>query len=224
VDFINLMSYDFHGSWETKTGHHASLKTTDGSLSGSAAVQKYLGFGVPANKIVLGMPLYGRSWTVAKLPPADNKSKNAINSKKTPGITGSNIIGTSSLRPQYKSISKRMFMRRQVKSGVVVPPANTPGTPGKGGKCVPEPGMFTFFDIMNAVQAKQGLIDDSQPQLGAVALIDNQWISFDSLATARAKTDFIKQQGLGGAAMWAIDQDTLDFSFSKTVFKRLQKK
>ena len=29
LDFINLMTYDFHGGWEKVTGHHSALYPSD---------------------------------------------------------------------------------------------------------------------------------------------------------------------------------------------------
>lgn len=71
VNWINLMTYDFHGGWETVTGHLAPLWAPAGDLLNvHSAVQIYLDAGVPAQKIVVGVPFYGRSWR--GVPPANN--------------------------------------------------------------------------------------------------------------------------------------------------------
>lgn len=65
LDFINLMTYDYHGGWEpNRTGHNAPLYASDG-LSVDATVTGYLSAGVPPGKILLGVPVYGRSWADA---------------------------------------------------------------------------------------------------------------------------------------------------------------
>ncbi|WP_342437015.1 glycosyl hydrolase family 18 protein [Paenibacillus sp. FSL L8-0436] len=72
VDWINIMTYDFNGSWNTTTGHNAPLYYDPAAASSGLtdpanynidkAVTSYLASGVPANKLVLGMPFYGRGW------------------------------------------------------------------------------------------------------------------------------------------------------------------
>ncbi|OMF90602.1 chitinase [Paenibacillus sp. FSL R7-0273] len=72
VDWINIMTYDFNGSWNTTTGHNAPLYYDPATASTGLtepqnynidkAVTTHLGAGVPASKLVLGMPFYGRGW------------------------------------------------------------------------------------------------------------------------------------------------------------------
>lgn len=78
LDFINLMTYDFHGSsWEpTKADHHSPLRKRSGettNLNSDFAVNYWIGKGMPAAKINMGIPLYGQSWKLSSnviTPPA----------------------------------------------------------------------------------------------------------------------------------------------------------
>ena len=67
LDFINVMTYDFYSGLDSVTGHHANLydskQAPSLSKSAMASVERHLKAGVPANKIVLGIPFYGRMWT-----------------------------------------------------------------------------------------------------------------------------------------------------------------
>ena len=68
LDLINLMAYDFSGPWTDACGHHAQLFTPKdphndaARLSCSSAVTYLTSRGVPAGKILLGIPTYGRSF------------------------------------------------------------------------------------------------------------------------------------------------------------------
>lgn len=69
LDFINVMSYDIHGTWEETTNFNAPLYPSqndparDENRTVSEAIQNYLDSGAPAAKLVLGTPFYGRGWT-----------------------------------------------------------------------------------------------------------------------------------------------------------------
>ncbi len=75
LDWINLMTYDYHGSWDGKTGHNAPLNqpTGDPGPAGfyiDSTVNSYLSAGAPANKLVLGLAFYGHSF--AGVGPTNN--------------------------------------------------------------------------------------------------------------------------------------------------------
>lgn len=67
LDWINLMTYDFHNSLTPTTGHHAGLHLSDVSpaddRAGDKAVAQFLAAGVPAKKLNLGVAFYGRAFT-----------------------------------------------------------------------------------------------------------------------------------------------------------------
>jgi chitinase len=67
-DLVNLMTYDFRVAGEAGlAGHHANLYPNPADprqRSADGAVRAFLAAGVPAAKLVLGVPFYGRSWVV----------------------------------------------------------------------------------------------------------------------------------------------------------------
>ena len=68
VDYVNLMTYDFRvPGAEKEAGHNANLFVNpqdENAQSADRAVRDFLAAGVPAAKLVLGVPFYGRAWEV----------------------------------------------------------------------------------------------------------------------------------------------------------------
>jgi chitinase len=67
VDYIQLMTYDIHGSWDSITGMNAPLyRDPESGFSWEWSVQDtirlFLNQGVPANKLIMGIPFYGRAY------------------------------------------------------------------------------------------------------------------------------------------------------------------
>jgi len=62
LDWINLETYDFATAGSAATNFNAPLFTYKGDHSVDAAVKSYLGGGVPAYKIVLGVRFPGTGW------------------------------------------------------------------------------------------------------------------------------------------------------------------
>ena len=72
VDLINLMGYDFSGPWLGNTGHQAQLfspmnpHNEAAAISCDSAIRYMSSQGVPLQKILLGIPVYGRSFLGAE--------------------------------------------------------------------------------------------------------------------------------------------------------------
>ncbi|UNI17560.1 Chitinase [Purpureocillium takamizusanense] len=165
LDFWNLMAYDYAGSWDQVSGHQANLYADAGNpgctpFSTAAAVDFYTGRGVAADKIVLGMPLYGR----------------AFEDTDGPG------------RP-YQGVGDGTWER-----GVY------------DYKALPLEGASEAYDEAAAASYCYG---------------GRTLVSYDTPRATRAKADFIKQRGLGGAMWWESSADKADESLIGTAVQCL---
>lgn len=67
IDMWNLMAYDYAGSWDSTSGHQANIYVNPSNpvatkFSTEQAVSDYLAKGLASSKIIMGLPLYGRSF------------------------------------------------------------------------------------------------------------------------------------------------------------------
>jgi len=70
LTFATVQGYDFYGPWGPQTNHQSQLRNPAANpapanqrYSVVDAVNKYLSIGAPANKLVVGVPAYGKGWT-----------------------------------------------------------------------------------------------------------------------------------------------------------------
>ncbi|SFT17135.1 glycosyl hydrolase family 18 protein [Paenibacillus sp. BC26] len=101
VDYMMIMAYDEHWASSPTSGSVASLPWTEQSLSRIIEED-----GVPANKIVLGMPLYARLWTEKK----DDSGKVKVSSKALGMETVKSIINERKLKPTFDADSGQNYV------------------------------------------------------------------------------------------------------------------
>ena len=117
LDWINLMTYDLHGSWEQTTNFNAPLYTssTDPVANNNtvdSSVTAYLQAGVPPQKLNMGIPFYGILWQGV---PDQNHGLYQPTS-------GSNSIDYTSIKNSYLPVSTR-YWQEEVKNAWLYNPA-----------------------------------------------------------------------------------------------------
>ena len=115
--------------------------------------------GAPKKKLVMGMPLYGQSFTLNKV------EENRLNAPARGG--------------------------------------------GNQGVATRAKGFLAYHEICRLIKAGYAVVKDdaSPPRMGPYAYKGNQWVGFDDKAMIEQKCNYVKEMGLGGGMVWALDLD-----------------
>ncbi|KAK0406775.1 hypothetical protein QR680_018798 [Steinernema hermaphroditum] len=107
-DYIFLMAYDFHGSWEQQTGVNAPLRAKQGDpFSLEVIAFHYAERGFAKNKIVIGIGTYGRGWTLSSTSNAGLQAPTSGTSKEFPFTRAGGLAAYYELCPLLKQGAKR---------------------------------------------------------------------------------------------------------------------
>ncbi|KAF7849777.1 hypothetical protein BT93_L0296 [Corymbia citriodora subsp. variegata] len=86
LDWINAMCYDYHGAWDpSATGALAAFFDPKSNLSSIHGLKSWLQAGMPRNQVVMGLPLYGRTWEL-KDPNVTNIGAPAVKAGPGDGV------------------------------------------------------------------------------------------------------------------------------------------
>uniref|UniRef100_A0A0P0BZ39 Endochitinase 1 n=1 Tax=Hypocrella siamensis TaxID=696354 RepID=A0A0P0BZ39_9HYPO len=152
VDAWHLMAYDYAGTWDTTTGHQANVNADPSNMASTKfntdqVVGDYTRAGIAPSKLVLGLPLYGRSFG------------------DTDGL----------------------------------------GKPFQGAGDGAQQGSILYRDL-----PRSGATVQVDGRVGAAWSYDakaRQLVSFDNVASAKLKANYVKNKSLGGAVFWEASGD-----------------
>jgi chitinase len=187
-DWINLMTYDFHGPWDAQTNFNSPFLMDPADPTPPAqrpvwnvvgTVAYYLAHGVPRSRLTIGVPFYARQYirvgsaNRGLYQPFDNTglSENTLQWDETPVPTYHDLIDVA---------------------GVV-----TPGGQGQNG--------FTRYWSFRT--GEPWLYDPAATRFGQTAGV---FISYEDPRSVAERTFAIQALGLRGAMFWEISQDSDD--------------
>lgn len=202
VDQVGIMNYDYNGPWNKITGFLAPLYASDergGSVEHS--ILAYKAAGVPASKLLMGIPFYGYGWHAV-------------------GHSGDGLF-----QPGQSIRGDRPFSYLQTLLLPVTPP------PVKSLTTLPEIKADTttpsepggLLPVLALTPAARPFVLHRDPQSHAPWLYDGDtfW-TYEDPISIRYKADFAIEQQLGGMMAWELSQDAADAVLIKAARERFQ--
>jgi len=183
VDRFNIMVYDLSGpGWSPETASSAPMR---GPHSATSAFEAWTLAGIPVNKLGLGVPFYGRAWT---LLDGDSPSTNGISNKHVKGIIPKGD------QDDHPSVDKcagpeavyggTWNFRNLVAQGVLTGPKyDQPSSPWNR-------GYDTYSETAYVWNT-----------------LTKQFITYDDPTSLEAKANYAKSIGFSGVMFWELSCD-----------------
>ena len=194
VDFLTIDGYDYAGTWDKQTNEASSLYDSAEDPMYAAArdidatVQAYRKAGVPAAKYTMGLPLYAVGWT---------------------GVPNIN-------HGLYQNATAASPVLLASGSGLCPNPSQTATSPGCD--TLLTAGFLTYSTIENLNKNGYTVWYDSA-RVGATLYnpVTRTFYTYDAPTSVAAKTAFIRKNKLGGAYVWALNDDDASGSLTKAI-------
>ncbi|XP_051021892.1 oviduct-specific glycoprotein [Acomys russatus] len=228
LDFINVLSYDLHGSWEKLTGHNSPLfSIPEDSKSSAYAMNYWRKLGAPTDKLIMGFPTYGRTFHLLKA------SKNGLQAASVGPASPGNYTKQAGFLAYYEVCSfvqrakrhwidyqyvpyaykgnewlgyddtisfsyKAMFVKKESFGGAMVWTLDTDDV--RGTFC--GNGPFPLVHILNELLVKAEFNSTPLPQFWFTSSVNSSGPGSEKLAVTEAlTTDTIKVLSPGGEAV-----------------------
>ncbi|HEX9108502.1 MAG TPA: glycoside hydrolase family 18 protein [Longimicrobiales bacterium] len=205
IDFYNVMCYNYHGSSATyfnaplfpSTGDPAPRNNVDWT------VRAYLELGIPAYKIVVGVPFYAVSY--AGVPDVANGLFQPVRRDSAPpaaAVAAAPALTPAKAAPATSPATPVVAAAEASGAGVATAPAAAPQRPwGAGG----------FRYPMLAEAQRRGFRLFRHKDAGVPWLYHpgtGVFINFDDPRSLALKGQYVKRNDLGGLMIWEIGSDT----------------
>lgn len=198
LDWFNVMGYDLYGPWDPLTGELAPLflLNAETQFSVDKGIQSYLDADVPANKMTLGMPIYGRTFAGVTFPsPIEGQEFGPLCPFVGPSAPGKTTNQEGYLA-YYEIVDQLLNPSPLAYKHVTFNPITK--------TCYaysPQGKSWVSFDLPDDVYAK-GIT-----------------------SSVAVKCEYIREKGLLGAMVWPVDNDIYwdNFPYMTTIYNHLLK-
>lgn len=182
LDFVSIMSYDYHGGWNNYVENQANLYPDDADTETANVDVKTLGFNwsyrfyrgkVQSEKILMGVPYYTRGWT--------NVSG------------GTNGLHGSSGTPLTNATDNLNIWYDLDTNGAETPAGANP--------------LWHVMNVMKQNPNYKRYWDDVGKVPHIWNAVNNTFLTFEDTQSVQERIDYINANNLGGVLIWVMHGD-----------------